>query len=190
MTRPEQTRKSRKPPRHRPDPSPPSVLQNGKANCSVSGWTRAEQALITNRGRRSRDHSFSRFYHRVRIPFRRSRFNPVLRPETGDSPRTVSTGESPLERRGSTVFFLATRECPTISSSEYTWRNGGERRDNLHRDHSHIQPSHPKPLPVPILHPLMDSLLLRRMAVIGVGVVVFVLLFERRRQRKWVLGGL
>jgi hypothetical protein len=39
----------------------------------------------------------------------------ILRVETLDSPRTVSTGESPQKKRGN--FILATREC---SSEEYS----------------------------------------------------------------------
>ena len=38
-------------------------------------------------------------------------------------------------------------------------RNTGERRDNLHRYDSHLQPVHDKTIPVPALpHPLLDNL--------------------------------
>ncbi len=94
----------------------------GPAEGSVSNPTSAEQPLIRNRGRRSFDPLYSTLLPRVRIPFRRSRFKPILRPETGSSPRNVPTGESTQEKRGVNNFFLTTREYSSERSpcSEYS----------------------------------------------------------------------
>ena len=50
------------------------------------------------------NHASSTLLPRVRVPFRRSRFKPTLRPETQDSPRAVSTGESLQKKRGAEIF--------------------------------------------------------------------------------------
>jgi hypothetical protein len=67
--------------------------------------TGAEQALFRNRGRRSGDPLCSTLLARVRVPFRRSWFRPILRCKRESSPRNVPTGESPRGKRGPAIFF-------------------------------------------------------------------------------------
>src|SRR5260370_42674152 len=83
--------------------------KKGKERLEVQ--TSTEQALITNRGRRSGDHVYATLLPRGRVPFRRSSIKPILRCKRESSPRNVPVGGSPPEKKGSDNFFRATREC-------------------------------------------------------------------------------
>src|SRR6267378_3723491 len=86
---------------------------------------RSEQAPIRNRGRRSSDPLCSTLLPRGRVPFRRSRFNPILRPETENSPVSVSTGERPLEKRGPQ---LVSRDTGVLFGDIPRFRKSGQNK--------------------------------------------------------------
>jgi len=72
--------------------------KKGKERLEVQ--TSTEQALITNRGRRSGDHVYSTLQPRGRVPFRRSSIKPILRCKRESSPGNVPANESPPEKGG------------------------------------------------------------------------------------------
>src|SRR5467141_902462 len=102
-----------------------SILEDRNPQTVLFNPTGAEQALISNRGGRSGDPLCFTLHFRGRATFRRSLSKPILRCKHESSPRTVSTGGSPLEK-GANNIILATRECSlgTISPRENRFRRG------------------------------------------------------------------
>src|SRR5712664_191961 len=58
---------------------------------------------------------------RVRVPFRRSPFKPILRCKHESSPRSVTTSEGPSKKKGPTIFFSRRESAIRDSYETTTW---------------------------------------------------------------------
>src|SRR5207249_1595740 len=102
---------------------PDRILQNSfPIDEDFRAGNRPEYARITNQGRRSRNHVSSTLLPSGRVTFRRSLFKPILRPETENSPVSVSTGERPPKKGGQQ---FVSRDAGVLFGDSPPYRNPG-----------------------------------------------------------------